>query len=75
LAKDAQDSLVPPLVPEDEMLFSEVSEFIKLGQDGIHDSLWFQAGEDFDRLGTLVGLGRHRFPEPLGLRAYPDHAR
>jgi len=59
LAKTPQDSLLPPLVPEDEMLFSEVSEFIKLGQDGIRDSLWFQAGEDFDsalvRLSALDG--------------------
>jgi membrane-bound lytic murein transglycosylase D len=59
LAKDKQDSLLPALVPEDEMLFSEVSEFIKLGQDGIRDSLWYQAGEDFDsalvRLSALEG--------------------
>lgn len=40
------DSLA--LDPDDEMLFSEVSEFVKLGQDGIRDSLWFQAGENLD---------------------------
>jgi membrane-bound lytic murein transglycosylase D len=38
----------PDMLPEEEMLFSEVTEFVKLGQDGIKDSLWFQAGEDLD---------------------------
>lgn len=53
------DSLAPVLVPEEEMLFSEVTEFMKLGQEGIRDSLWFQAGEDYDsaliRLAALEG--------------------
>ena len=68
LAKDAQDSLVPALVPEDEMLFSEVSEFIKLGQDGIHDSLWFQAGEDFDS--ALVRLSALEATDSLSPSVY-----
>jgi len=38
----------PSMLPEEQMLFSEVSEYVKLGQEGIKDSLWFQAGEDFD---------------------------
>ncbi len=47
----------PGLVPEEEMLFSEVTEFINLGLESITDSLWFQAGEDFDSaLIKLAGL-------------------
>ncbi|MDB5051116.1 MAG: hypothetical protein JWO30_4187 [Fibrobacteres bacterium] len=38
----------PVLVPEEQMLFSEVAEFVNLGHESIKDSLWFQAGEDFD---------------------------
>ena len=46
--KDTKDSLAPSPVPEEEMLLSEVSEFVKLGQEGMRDSLWTQSGEDFD---------------------------
>ncbi len=47
----------PVLVPEEEMLFSEVAEFVNLGQESIKDSLWFQAGSDFDSaLVRLSGL-------------------
>jgi membrane-bound lytic murein transglycosylase D len=67
-AKDARDSLIPALVPEDEMLFSEVSEFIKLGQDGIRDSLWFQAGEDFDS--ALVRLSALEATDSLSPSVY-----
>ncbi|HKP95451.1 MAG TPA: LysM peptidoglycan-binding domain-containing protein [Fibrobacteria bacterium] len=38
----------PVLAPEEQMLFSEVAEFVKLGQESIQDSLWFQAGQEFD---------------------------
>lgn len=48
---------MPVLVPEEEMLFSEVAEFVNLGQESIKDSLWFQAGADFDSaLVRLSGL-------------------
>jgi membrane-bound lytic murein transglycosylase D len=39
---------MPVLAPEEQMLFSEVEEFVNLGHEGIRDSLWFQAGQDFD---------------------------
>jgi LysM repeat protein len=68
LAKAPGDSLLPALVPEDEMLFSEVSEFVKLGQDGIHDSLWFQAGEDFDS--ALVRLSALESTDSLSPSVY-----
>lgn len=38
----------PALAQEEEILFSEVVEFVNLGQESIKDSLWFQAGQDFD---------------------------
>jgi membrane-bound lytic murein transglycosylase D len=50
------------------MLFSEVSEFIKLGQDGIRDSLWFQAGEDFDS--ALVRLSALEATDSLSPSVY-----
>jgi membrane-bound lytic murein transglycosylase D len=47
----------PVLVPDEQMLFSEVSEYVNLGLESISDSLWFQAGEDFDSaLVRLAGL-------------------
>jgi membrane-bound lytic murein transglycosylase D len=39
---------MPTLAPEERMLFSEVEEFVNLGHESIRDSLWFQAGQDFD---------------------------
>lgn len=62
------DSVIPALVPEDEMLFSEVSEFVKLGQDGMRDSLWFQAGEDFDS--ALVRLSALESTDSLSPSVY-----
>jgi membrane-bound lytic murein transglycosylase D len=71
-SKAPGDSLIPALVPEDEMLFSEVSEFVKLGQDGMRDSLWFQAGEDFDS--ALVRLSALEATDSLSPSVYA-HAR
>ncbi len=58
----------PVLVPEEEMLFSEVSEYVKLGQEGIRDSLWFQAGEDFDS--ALVRLSALEATDSLSPSVY-----
>lgn len=47
----------PKLGPEDEILFSEVVEFLNLGNESVKDSLWFQAGTQFDSaLARLSGL-------------------
>ncbi len=75
-APDAADSVAsvtaPAMVPEEEMLFSEVTEFVKLGQDGIKDSLWFQAGEDFDS--ALVRLSALESTDSLSPTVY-SHIR
>lgn len=66
----------PDMLPEEEMLFSEVTEFVKLGQDGIKDSLWFQAGEDLDS--ALLRLSALEATDSLSpvvyshIRAYRD---
>jgi membrane-bound lytic murein transglycosylase D len=62
----------PSMVPEEQMLFSEVSEFVKLGQDGIKDSLWFEAGENFDS--ALVRLTALEATDSLSPQVYA-HAR
>ncbi len=59
---------VPPLIPEEEMLFSEVREFLELGKESIQDSLWFQAGEDFDS--SLVRLSGLEATDSLSPNVY-----
>jgi membrane-bound lytic murein transglycosylase D len=71
-AKAAAAVKAPDMLPEEEMLFSEVSEFVKLGQDGIKDSLWFQAGEDFDS--ALVRLSALEATDSLSPTVY-SHIR
>ncbi|MDB5102520.1 MAG: hypothetical protein JWP91_209 [Fibrobacteres bacterium] len=63
---------VPGLVPEEEMLFSEVNEFVNLGQEGLKDSLWFQAGENFDS--ALIRLSALESTDSLSPSVYA-HAR
>ncbi|MEO6097012.1 MAG: LysM peptidoglycan-binding domain-containing protein [Fibrobacteria bacterium] len=62
----------PSMVPEEQMLFSEVSEFVKLGQEGVADSLWFQAGANFDS--ALVRLSALEATDSLSPQVYA-HAR
>ncbi|MDQ3002008.1 MAG: LysM peptidoglycan-binding domain-containing protein [Fibrobacterota bacterium] len=59
---------MPVLVPEEEILFSEVAEFVKLGQEDLKDSLWFQAGEDFDS--ALVRLSALESTDSLSPTVY-----
>ncbi len=61
----------PALSPEEQMLFSEVTEFVDLGQESIQDSLWFQAGEDFDS--ALVRLSALEATDSLSPLVY-SHA-
>ncbi|MEO7424900.1 MAG: LysM peptidoglycan-binding domain-containing protein [Fibrobacteria bacterium] len=61
----------PVLSPEEQMLFSEVAEFVALGQESIQDSLWFQAGEDFDS--ALVRLSALEATDSLSPLVY-SHA-
>lgn len=53
------NSVQPVLEPEEKMFFSEVDEFVSLGLESMKDSVWFQAGQDFDsalvRLSELEG--------------------
>ena len=58
----------PVLVPEEEMLFSEVAEYINLGLESMTDSLWFQAGEDFDS--ALVQLSGVEATDSLSPSVY-----
>lgn len=62
----------PALAPGEEILFSEVAEFLGLGQENIKDSLWFQAGQDFDS--ALVRLSSLESSDSLSPSVY-SHIR
>jgi membrane-bound lytic murein transglycosylase D len=70
LKTDSTDSLTldPTLVSAEKILFSEVDEFVTLGLESMHDSLWFQAGEDFDS--ALVRLANLEATDSLSPNVY-----
>ncbi len=67
--KSKSDSLKNlALGPEEEMLFAEATEFLNLGLESFRDSLWFQAGEEFDS--ALVRISSIEATDSLSTKVY-----
>jgi membrane-bound lytic murein transglycosylase D len=64
----SSNAVQPVLEPDEKMFFSEVDEFVGLGLESMKDSVWFQAGEDFDS--ALVRLSSLEATDSLSPSVY-----